>query len=880
MIGKTISHYKVLEKIGQGGMGEVFLAQDTTLDRKVAMKFLPEQMLQNPTARKRFLREAKSAAALNHPYICKIYEVGESEGKSFISMEYIQGETLQEQLAKGPLPLKDALRTSVEIAEALEGAHKSNIVHRDLKPSNIMLTPEGHVKVMDFGLAKRITRVEGQDEEEITTKLTKDDSILGTVPYMSPEQLRGQEVDARSDIFSFGVALYEMLTGVHPFKKSGHMETAHAVLSETAPPLSRYTEDIPLLLQHTVKKMLAKEPSQRYQLIHDVRTDLSELMDDIVVSSTNRSETDSVVRTPRELATAEGQRSWRRMVPWLVVCTVLSAVVASFGVWSVLRPVTSTLPSPRRFSISISEALALDPGLSLSANGQYLAYLTGAGIDKALYLRPMDQLQVTRLATRVESDSFFSPDGQSLGFFSWDEGLQKVSLPAGTPITLGEILGDKGGGSWGPDNTIVLSAGGVLYRVSATGGNPEILLSPDQEEGETLYLYPEFLPGGTALLFTVVLSNSDFLIAVLSLETGEKTIVLEQGKQGYYAPTGNLVYSLPDTGVLMAAPFSVERLEVTGDPVPVFEDIRHTEYGSTHYSLARDGTLAYVPLRDDPQQSLVWVDRDGTERLVTETKQDYRTPRVSPDGTRIALGIGQNIWIYDIELDSFTRLTFEGINGRPIWTPDGKWIIFYSRTDGPINLYQKPADGSGEVERLTTSEFRQEPFSWSPDGSLLSFFELHLGTKGDIMTLNLNEKEEPKTWSDAPGGECCSAFSPDGQWVAYVSDVRVYVSPYQNSEVKWLISGEDAFGPVWSPDGRELFYRSGDRMMVVPVETNPTFTAGKPGVLFEGLYMRAPSLAGGQNWDISPDGQQFVMIKEDTTSDQINVVLNWFEELK
>ena len=278
MIGQTISHYRITEKLGGGGMGVVYKAEDTRLGRNVALKFLPEEMQQDSTARKRFLREAKSAAALDHPYICKIYEVGEEKEQSFISMEYIQGMTLSQKLKEGPLPLKKALETAVEIAEALETAHKGDIVHRDLKPSNIMLTPEGHVKVMDFGLAKRLTPVEGQDEEEITTKLTKDDSILGTVPYMSPEQLRGQEVDARSDIFSFGVVLYEMLTGVHPFKKSGHIDTAKAVLSDTSPPLSRYTEDIPILLQHTVKKMLAKERDERYQLIHEVRTDLGELI--------------------------------------------------------------------------------------------------------------------------------------------------------------------------------------------------------------------------------------------------------------------------------------------------------------------------------------------------------------------------------------------------------------------------------------------------------------------------------------------------------------------------------------------------------------------------------------------------------------------------
>ena len=314
MIGKTLSHYKVLEKIGQGGMGEVFLAQDTTLDRKVALKFLPKELEEDSTARNRFLREAKSAAALDHPYICHIHEVGEVEGKSFISMEYIQGETLSRKLTEGPLPLKNALQMAIEIAEALNAAHKKDIVHRDLKPSNIMFTPDGHVKVTDFGLAKRVAPAEGE-QEDITTALTREGATLGTVPYMSPEQIRGQEVDTRSDIFSFGVVLYEMLTGVNPLKKDSAMDTATAILTETTPPLTRYTEDIPVLLQHTVKKMLAKEPDQRYQLIHEVRTDLGEL---VVTSGESEVSEDIPAAAP-----AKRSYLWPAVVGGVVVVVLL-----------------------------------------------------------------------------------------------------------------------------------------------------------------------------------------------------------------------------------------------------------------------------------------------------------------------------------------------------------------------------------------------------------------------------------------------------------------------------------------------------------------------------------------------------------------------------
>ena len=381
MVGTTISHYKVLEKIGQGGMGEVYLAQDTTLDRKVALKFLTEEMQQDSTARKRFLREAKSAAALDHPYICPIHEVGEVEGKPFIAMEYVQGETLKDKLAKGPLPLNDALEKATEVAEALEEAHKQGIVHRDLKPSNIMLPPQGHVKVMDFGLAKRVTPAEGQ-EQEITTALTKQGSTLGTVPYMSPEQVRGQVVDTRSDIFSFGVVLYEMLTGVNPFKGDTSVDTSHAILGETPPPLTRYTEDIPVLLQHTIRKMLAKEPDQRYQVVHDVKTNLGVLIEESADSTLK------VATGPSGSSSTEGQ--WRRALPWsIALVAVLIAVSIAF--WSSPLPL-SPLVSKLAISPSLAAPLAASQwnDLAISADGRHVLYSANPGSGTQLYLHSLD----------------------------------------------------------------------------------------------------------------------------------------------------------------------------------------------------------------------------------------------------------------------------------------------------------------------------------------------------------------------------------------------------------------------------------------------------------------------------------------------------------
>ena len=413
MVGTTISHYKVLEKIGQGGMGEVFLAQDTTLDRKVALKFLPEELQQDSTAKKRFLREAKSAAALDHPYICHIHEVGEVEGKSFIAMEYVQGETLKDNLAEGPLPLNDALEKATEVAEALEEAHKQGIVHRDLKPANIMLTPQGHVKMMDFGLAKRVTPAEGQ-EQEITTALTKRGSILGTVPYMSPEQVRGQEVDTRSDIFSFGVVLYEMLAGVHPFKKGGQIETANAILSETQPPLSRYTNDVPGLLQHTVKKMLAKEPDRRYQLIHEVRTDLGELVEE---SGESISE---LAATPSKAVAAAG--GWRQPLP-LMAALLVGAIIASVAVWN-LKPALRTTTSFTTQTVATQLTNYGDEfSPALAPDGRSFVFVSDHGGTPDIWLRQVSGGDLVKLTddTAVESDLVYASDGETIYFTRNDD---------------------------------------------------------------------------------------------------------------------------------------------------------------------------------------------------------------------------------------------------------------------------------------------------------------------------------------------------------------------------------------------------------------------------------------------------------------------------
>ena len=831
----------------------------------------------------RLLREAKSAAALDHPFICHIHEVGEVEGKSFIAMEYVQGMTLQDKLARGPLPIREAVGIAAEIAEALEAAHKQSLVHRDLKPSNIMLTPEGHVKVMDFGLAKRVTPVESQDGEEITTKLTKDDSILGTVPYMSPEQLRGQEVDARSDIFSFGVVLYEMLAGVHPFRKRGQIETANAILSETAPPLSRYTEGIPVLLQHTVKKMLAKEPDRRYQLIHEVKTDLVELAE----------ESGDSVKVIETAASAAG--GWRQTIP-LAAALLLGALIAGFTVWNFR-------PSPDPETRSVSRLVVPLPSdvrvvtrelvpLVLSPDGNRLAFVGRQGGVNQLYLRSMESLETKALpGTEEASLPFFSPNGQWIGFFAGRQ-MKKISVGGGAPVVLCDIASGRGG-SWAENGSIVFtpqSRGAGLSRVSAEGGTPQPVTTLDSSKGETSHRYPHLLPGGEAVLFTAYgATYADVTIIGQWLETGEQRVLVEGGSQSYYSPTGHLIYVQPEmAGTVMAVPFDPERLELTGSPAPVVEGVASVRGDTAVWSVSRQGMLIYVPSgAERAEDRLVWVDREGEAEPLPLEPGPYRFPQLSPDGRQVVVGLEgpqSTLWIYDLVEDTFNRLTFEGNNSWPLWTPDGRRVAFASLRAGGWSLFWKAADGTGE-EELLLAEAR--PRSFSPDGKALLFAHNDPTTAQDVWVLTLDDERRAEPLLQTPAVEMDARFSPNGRFLAYASDEsgqnEVYVRPFPNLEGgKWQISTEGGREPVWAHSGRELFYRSGEKMMIVDIRIQPAFRSGTPRQLFEGPYLRAPTPTMA-HYDITSNDRRFLMVQEgvqEGEASQINVVLNWFEELK
>jgi eukaryotic-like serine/threonine-protein kinase len=880
--GTKLGPYEIVAPLGAGGMGEVYRARDTRLDRTVAIKILPAQLSSDPASKQRFEREAKTISSLNHPHICILHDVGHQDGVDYLVMECVEGETVAKRLEKGSLPLDQVLKFGAQIAGALDKAHRSGLVHRDLKPGNIMLTVTG-AKLLDFGLAKPAVPLATGRTVTAATKqspVTERGTIVGTFHYMSPEQIEGRELDARSDIFSLGAVLYEMLTGQRAFQGKSQLSVASAILEKEPAPISSMRPMTPPALDHAIGRCLAKDPEERWQTARDLESELKWI-----------AESGSQPAHPPGAGAQDIRAAQGRPLIWGLGALLLGAVIASLATWnlkpSTTRPVTRVAitlpPGPHLFLSGL-------PAVALSPDGNNLVYAAIQNGTAQLYLRPMDNLEARLLpGTEGAINPFFSPDGQWLGFFA-DGKLKKVAVSGGAALTLAEAVPDYGS-SWGSQGMIAFARGGplLLGQISDPGGTSQPLTH--LEKAEVAHRWPEFLPGGKAVLFAASNSRSnwtDAQIVVQSVGTGERRN-LTGGMQPRYAASGHLLYG--QGGNLMAVPLDLERLTVTGAAVPVVEGVMQSGiYGVVQYSISETGTLAYIPgSAQAAERRLVWVSRNGVEQPVAAPERAYRSPRLSPDGRQIAVSIEgkeTQTWLYDLSRETLTRLTFEGnYNVNPIWTPDGQRITFQSTKEGPQNIFWQLADGSGRLERLTTSEHVDVPMSWSPDGQLLAFMETSPATGYDIWVLRLSDRKA-HPFLQTPFSESAPRFSPDGRWLAYISNesgrYEIYVQPYPGPGGKLQISTEGGTEPAWNPDGRELFYRSGDRMMAVELTTRPTFSASKPRVLFEGRYFTTP--ATFPNYDVSHDGKRFLMLKsaeqEPVQATHINVVLNWFEELK
>jgi serine/threonine-protein kinase len=894
--GTRLGPYEIECVIGAGGMGEVYKARDTRLDRVVAIKVLPPRLADDPNSLERFKREAKSISSLSHPNICALYDVGEAPGGiHYLVLEYLTGETLSARIARGPLPLSVALKIATEIAGALDNAHRNRIVHRDLKPANVMLTKEGS-KLLDFGLARAGNNADNSipfaaDSEmpTLTAPLTEE-KIRGTIPYMAPEQIEGQQADARTDLFSFGAVLYEMLTARRAFEGRSRAGLIGSILRDDPPSVIQIRPKTPPALDRLIRACLAKNPENRLQNAYDLWLALKWIADSGTV----------VELSPP----AAAHRGYRHLVPWMASALVLAAVAGAAS-WT-LKPSPPAVHVVARFQYSLPEGQNFKTSwrhlLAISPDGTKLAYVA----NKQLYLRSLDRLeaQPVRGTDEDPTEPVFSPDGQWLAYFAREERtdriaghwlIRKVGVAGGTPVTLGQLTAPPYGAVW-RNGTIAFgvntgSEGGV-FAMAESGGTVRPLISVDPKKEQVAQ--PQLLADGKHLLFVVAMRGSEegeSQIVIQTLGGNDRRKLIPRGTDPHVLPTGHLIYI--HDGVLLAVPFDMDRLVVTGGAVPVVEGVAETTATMAgQFAVSSDGTLVFspVPPSEESRRVLVWVDRQGHEQPIPAKPRVYSNPGLSPDGARIAVSSTDeehNIWIFDLAKETLTPLTFgPAREADPVWTPDNKYLFFSSISvpGAGSDIFRKAVDGTGAVEGLTQHGAGDYPRSVSPDGKWL-VFEGYLPNPG-LWLLPLEPKGPARALIADPNfGVYHGRISPDGRWIAYDSDesghIEVYVRPFPAVETgRWQISAEGGSNPLWARSGRELFFRTAaNQLAVVNVQTGPSgFIYDKPRPLFDA------SVYTNMRFDISRDGKRFLAVKPASKSvaarPSLVVVTHWFDELR
>jgi serine/threonine-protein kinase len=883
LTGSRIGAYEVRAWLGAGGMGEVYRARDIRLGRDVAVKVLPPHLTSDPERLARFEREARLLASLNHPHIATIHGIEEAAPSPdtpaqpptrALILELVEGETLAARLERGALKPDQALGLAIQMAEALDHAHRRGITHRDLKPANVMLT-KSSVKLLDFGLAKwrdprrgyaaRSASGSGATVTPGVPSVTEEGTILGTLHYMAPEQLEGKDVDARADLFAFGAVLFEMLTGRKAFDGDSQATVIAAVLGTEPPPLSSVQAQTPPALERVVRKCLAKDPDLRWQTARDLA--------------------DQLKWTVADDATVETGPKVRRLLPARAAAATaaIGVALAAWTGWMLAPSRESQTPrAVTRFVLQPQTPLLWD--YDISPDGRQIVYAgsgRGPSAIDGLFIRRLDQFDITTLTgTEGAGMVAFSPDGEWVAFVARGK-LQKINVrAAAAPIVLCDAPDPiMGGMTWTTDDTIFfMNRGEGAQRVSAEGGEPVRVTRPEANPPEVDHHTPELLPDGQALLFTIHAGEDRFKVALHSLASGQRKVLIDNGFDAHYSPSGHIVFARG--AAILAAPFDVRRLEVTGAPVILVDRVAtRPRDGWGNFRLSKSGTLVFQAERSIAGRLLTWVDRSGAETPLPLGARAFSRPRLSPDGQRLAFADGESnrrdIWTYDLATEKLTRVTRQGVNQGPLWSRDGRHLTYTSSREGGSQLITQRPDGSGTPASLLTSSHVLWAATWTADSRALLYVDVPPTDDYRVFLLPTDGRSQPLLHAERRrwGPE----LSPDGRWLAFTSDEtgsnEIHVEPFPASGARQQISVDGGNEARWSRDGRELFYRSGPRLFAVRVDTSNGFTAGKPTVLFERQYV--------SDYDVAPDGR-FLMIKrgdDEQAQPRLHVVVNWVDEL-
>ena len=875
--GTKLGPYEVAGPLGAGGMGEVYRARDTRLERTVAIKILPKEMSADAVHRQRFEREAKTISSLNHPHICVLHDIGSQDGVDYLVMECVEGETLAKRLEKGPLPLEQILKYGAQIADALDKAHRAGIVHRDLKPGNIMLTAGG-AKLLDFGLAKPAAPLASgltlTAAAAPSTPVTQAGMIVGTFQYMSPEQVEGKELDGRSDIFSLGAVLYETLTGQHAFPGKSQLSVASAILEKEPAALTTIKPMTPPALEHAIKKCLAKNPDERWQSASDLASELK-----WVAESGGH---------PVGVAAAAVSGKTRERLAWVLACTLGIALIVSAVWWRNPR-----LPVPTLYFSASLPFPAND--VAIAPNGHTLALVAykDSARKNVLWIYELGSQSARNLSdTEGATYPFWSPDGQSLAFFA-DGKLRKLEIATGQVQTLCDAPSGRGG-TWNKDGVIVFtpdgSLGGGLFRVPAAGGTPMQISAPDKSLGEQSHRWPMFLPDGTHYLYLAAnFAGRKSAIYVGSLGSAEKHLVVEATANAAYAAPGYLLFCRDND--LLAQRFHPQSFSLTGQPATILTEIRYQpQVKRAVFAANAEGFLVSQIGNGVALSQPVWFDRKGNELGVVGKPYVYGNVSIAPNGTSVALSQtdtaspNQNseVWTYELIRQSAKRLTFDASNNAvPIWSPDGSRLIFASSRAVNFDLYMKNSDGAQEEKPVLQDDNNKLPSDWSRDGRFVLY------TRGTDLWSMILPAQKTSLFLKAPSALKNAQFSPDGKWVAYASNEtgkwQIYVTSFPEARGKWQVSTAGGEQPRWRGDGKELFYLSSDyKMMAAPVTSGTNFDSGAPIALFQTSPRPPVSLNDIFVYDVSRDGQRFLIntpVKQPETTAPMTVVLNWSAKL-